>query len=369
MINDPTRSAVLYYPRIEFFEDAWLKAALCIWERVYRIVPSSYRPNDSDDVKVALDAGLVVNVNPTDEDLRTTADDYAGFIDGLKFLPDAIDPANREEEVDPTTWPRIHSEKIDARLLRGMHELVGKFVRDGDWLRVHPRVANGYLLFLADRMAKRRCLPKATDCEEMFVAMQYFAQVSEIEDAFPLEGDEACIGLAVNHVLPSGLDHVPMRDILEFRDGSEEGRGAFRESLTEYCRRISAVEDPQRLGELIRDFCSAIAPKQRRLRDDLTRLGREPAQLSLLTALPASIVALRELLDPSSRTLEPIVVGGLIGLTAIGALANATLGALARQNPPESTYLVDLKKHYGSEAGLHLRVPQLSRMMEEFIND
>jgi len=30
-----TSGSVLYYPTIEFQSDAWLKAAICIWEKVY----------------------------------------------------------------------------------------------------------------------------------------------------------------------------------------------------------------------------------------------------------------------------------------------------------------------------------------------
>jgi hypothetical protein len=46
-----TSGSILYYPTIEFQSDTWLKAAICVWEKIYRIVPPSYKPHDSDEVK------------------------------------------------------------------------------------------------------------------------------------------------------------------------------------------------------------------------------------------------------------------------------------------------------------------------------
>ena len=34
-----TSGSILYYPTIEFQSDTWLKAAICVWEKIYRIVP------------------------------------------------------------------------------------------------------------------------------------------------------------------------------------------------------------------------------------------------------------------------------------------------------------------------------------------
>jgi hypothetical protein len=53
---------VLYYPTIEFYDEVWLKTSLCLWDKIYRIVPDSYKPKDSDEVKTAIDNGLVKNI-------------------------------------------------------------------------------------------------------------------------------------------------------------------------------------------------------------------------------------------------------------------------------------------------------------------
>jgi hypothetical protein len=157
-MTNPNTAGVLYYPHIEFYDSTWLKAALCIWERVYRIVPPSYKPRDADEIKVARDAGLLIDIHPTEQDLRSAAEEYTAFIEDLgDALPAALVPDHEDETA---TWTRVHPEKIDTRLFENLHQLVGTYVPEGEWLRMPPRTANGYLFHLANSMAKRRCLPK-----------------------------------------------------------------------------------------------------------------------------------------------------------------------------------------------------------------
>lgn len=36
--------SILYYPHIEFQDEAWVKSSLLLWNHVYRIVPSLHQP-------------------------------------------------------------------------------------------------------------------------------------------------------------------------------------------------------------------------------------------------------------------------------------------------------------------------------------
>ncbi|SRR6266478_3433885 len=84
-------SSVLYFPSIEFRSVEWLKLALLLWDRIYRIVPPSYTPQDSYEVRVAVDAGLIVNHNPTRENMAGIAIEYEAFLSSLRDpLPDCI---------------------------------------------------------------------------------------------------------------------------------------------------------------------------------------------------------------------------------------------------------------------------------------
>ena len=73
MNNSFTSKSVLYYPSIEFMNESWVKAALLFWDKVYRIVPESVIPNDSDDINTAKSEGLVEDIHLNYDDLKNTA--------------------------------------------------------------------------------------------------------------------------------------------------------------------------------------------------------------------------------------------------------------------------------------------------------
>ena len=55
-------NSILYYPHIEFQNEAWVKSSLLLWDHVYRIVPEGYSPNDSDEIKALVDEDLVRDI-------------------------------------------------------------------------------------------------------------------------------------------------------------------------------------------------------------------------------------------------------------------------------------------------------------------
>lgn len=66
----------MYYPHIEFQNEAWVKSCLLLWNHVYRIVPEGYTPNDSDEIKALVDADLVRNIKLDDKDREDTFDEF-----------------------------------------------------------------------------------------------------------------------------------------------------------------------------------------------------------------------------------------------------------------------------------------------------
>jgi hypothetical protein len=54
----------LYYPFIHFRDEGWLKLSSLYWDDVSRIVPRSYAPRDSREIRTLEDAGVVRRVDP-----------------------------------------------------------------------------------------------------------------------------------------------------------------------------------------------------------------------------------------------------------------------------------------------------------------
>ena len=58
-------NATLYYPTIEFANKEWLWNACLLWDKVYRIVPEGYIPNDRDEIRTLIeDKSVIANIAP-----------------------------------------------------------------------------------------------------------------------------------------------------------------------------------------------------------------------------------------------------------------------------------------------------------------
>jgi hypothetical protein len=58
-------SISLYYPHTEIRNEHWLKSALLYWDGgIRRIVPNSFTPPDTDEVKRVVDDGLITDTSP-----------------------------------------------------------------------------------------------------------------------------------------------------------------------------------------------------------------------------------------------------------------------------------------------------------------
>lgn len=188
-MDELTKSNILYFPHIEIADSASLKAALCVWDAVYRIVPENFKPNDSDEVLQAVDAGALRNIRLSSADLAETREAYSEFIESISFMPDALDREPRE-------MAEIHSDKMDERMVEELSELIGEIARNGDWLQLPRGLADGYMLFLANSVSRKRRLPKFTDSDTMFVSMEYFAMNGEFSEFVYRQGAPSAMQMA-----------------------------------------------------------------------------------------------------------------------------------------------------------------------------
>src|ERR1700719_1845505 len=130
ILHDPTSNNILYFPHIEIADSSLLKSALCVWDIVYRIVPAAYEPNDSDEVREAIDRGRLRDIHLKPDDLVAARNDYLTFLESLPFLPDALDPGPQDAVA------LIHQEKMDQILIQKLSNHLGAITRNGDWIEL-----------------------------------------------------------------------------------------------------------------------------------------------------------------------------------------------------------------------------------------
>jgi hypothetical protein len=359
-MNNPfDADGILYYPSIEFYSVDWLKRALTVWDRVYRIVPRSYSPNDPDEVREAVDEGLVLNIRLDERDLGTTSKEFAEFLERPEGLPAFL--------IGGIPTERVHEEKIDARLRPLMRQLCTKVGAD-EWLELPSEVANGYMLFLADVVARRRQVPRLTDNADIFTAMEFFACDGDISDFVgDPEASEITSAVTLNLITPTGIDHAPMKTVLDFRRETADERARFRSELSALLTEVTSIEDVTFARERVLTAIEKLRTVGHAPRG-LRGFGENLSSTFFTVAVPIALAAFSVLpAGSSANPFDGLRVAGSMAIAGIAALGQTGLEQRRKWTPTAASYFVELESHFGTEHKVQPRY--LYSRMEELIND
>lgn len=353
------KSEVLFFPSIEFYDDGWLKGALCHWEKIYRIIPPSYIPNDSDDVKRAVDAGLVESIHFTRNDLELTAHRFTEFFENAYLTPAGLD--GYEEN-----YSRLHPEKVDARIREQLAALA-KYVDQDGFLTLSRRVANSYMLYLAEEVSRSRNIPKITDDADMFTAIGYFEHDGNFNEAiYNEDAEEVTATLALASLVPADMDTYSMEQVINFHKQSTDGRTAYRESVHHLIQELKSIKNREFFLKRIEKFEQDLAVSRKKfhsLKDQAADLGYGLVAVGLPMAF-SSFSVLSTVMDPWSFT----TIGRSALLGTVSALADHAKSRRSKWAPKDASYWYSMQRAFGPK-GFNGTIPNFHRKFEEFIND
>ena len=339
-----TASFGLYYPFIHFKDDNWLKLSAVYFDKMYRIVPSSYKTEDSDTVK-ALE-GFVDIVRP--EWARPAfGETFAQFIDQYHAqLDERYGVAKRDqwdvkpqELVPPTAGG---PSGLDPRLSyvyfeKMMPELRDRFLNSGlaafdtgddRWMGMHPMLARVYMTALADQLAGERQLQPMTDETLDHLALsgltpERLAQLLlgnvNLVDAAPTEREleQAFALLALRTILPKDMAQVPTKKIVKVREQLAGERGKFQEAAVAFALKNASLreipDERARQDHLKTEFDKTIAPELHKLKEALRGndidvvLGAMNVKTELPAVATTGLAAMG--LTAAGIAINPVVAG------------------------------------------------------------
>jgi len=356
-LNTLTSGSVLYYPTIEFQSDTWLKAAICVWEKVYRIVPPSYKPQDSDEVKEAMDAGLVESIKLENGDLASAAVDFQSFMDEADTFPAAL---QGHDNIDV----RIHPEKIDARLLPLFESLASKIDPQG-FLSVSEEVADAYMLYLATNIARRRKIGKATDDEQVFSVDSYFQFDGNFSEyIFDENQAEVAATVVLPQLLPSGLETDSMERVLNFRNRFAEARASYRENVLDLAKLLTTIESSSHVRDIIEDFRNKLTGAKHASAGRAIATISEHKYAALAIGLPIAAAAFLD----GGKFQWSVALGG-IGIGLIATMADANKSKRSAWKKSDAFYHLALHNYFGWAEGRRIGLPRISDKFHEFMDD
>jgi len=206
----PSTNCALYYPSIEFEDYSRLWSAALLWDRVYRIVPDGYEPNDPPNVRRLAEAGEIgIPIRPGPY-AREVAGEFVAGLESRRW-----DAAALVLDV-PSEYARIHQDKIDVDLRRAL--LTGGAAKaQGEWLCVPTEFESLYMTLLADRMARANDLQLLSDRRAAWSGSTYFHYDGRLDPIPDPAQAQQLAALVIRDCLPERLCDIEVEDLLSFR--------------------------------------------------------------------------------------------------------------------------------------------------------
>jgi hypothetical protein len=345
--------SVLYGPSIEFLSDEWLKCSLLLWDSVYRIVPTTCRPNDSHAVILAKDSGLVREVTLEKEDLSAT---YAEFLDFVKDVP--FTPAGLTPHIE-----RVHEEKIDARLYPLLEAMAVRVDPEG-WLSLPAELARGYMLYLAKTVSGRRNLATATDSVDEWAIMPYFKEEANFDERlyYP-EAQGFYSFMMFSDVLPSRLESIEMKRVIEFAAARKDEKARLRKVLQEFSESIGTCKSQSHAASLVADYETQIKQAKKDFAGSMDFYDAEQGFSLLTVGLPIALGIFQVFGGKDPFNLLNIASSVFIG--AIASYWQYSKVEQVMRKESYASYLVEIDRSLKGDS----RVTRADRILEEFIND
>jgi hypothetical protein len=347
---------ILYFPSIEFASPDWVKGSLLLWDKIYRIVPKEYTPDDSAEIRMAIDSGLIRNITLEKEDLAQTHDDFLQFVDNLPFMPAGL-------QEYPNTEP-VHKDKIDTRLYPILKKIVNRFEGD-DWFYMPTELSKGYMFFLADIVAGRRNMYKGTDNPDAWVTSYYFSEGGNFSEyVYDGEAEGQLAYLNFKDLIPITVPRVPMKSIIRFVEERRDEKKAFREHANAFIEKLAQCESKSHVENLLADYKQDLIKAKDNLRRSMSFCSVDDLSAILTVALPVAMSVLGCLSIYVDRPeFTPIFAS--LGIGSVAALLELRKAQREQRSAHHASYLLNLEERLAREGKIY----KFNNLMEQFIND
>jgi hypothetical protein len=340
----------LYYPYVHIRDDDWLKGAALYWPSVRRLVPHGYAKHDSATAESFAQARILKDEDPGEllkdvggnllETLQESADrltrDYTigaafDFHDDESRWTGGTAPGDSDRDlawVHVTKFPPEAATLLESRGLARRGQPIDEVAADpgepGEWIGLHPALADAYMTVLAGRLGQSAGFQPLTDQTDLRVAtptidVQAAVQLllGRSQDAGVLDdarvGVDTYVMLALQLALPKNLAQVSAEKIVEVRKNLGEELRNFRDYVStqqaELTEMAALALPRRRLEAFTEHVAQTVEDPLRRLENGLKLHKLEPTRSIVLASSFAPPLAL--------------------GAAAITPAAATTIGALA----------------------------------------
>ena len=250
-------NSILYYPTIEFRQEdyQWLWSVSLFSDKIYRIVPPGYKLHEPRNINELCSTGEIgIPISPVPYS-KEASQEFSDFMCQNQRKAAALSLIDDDE----TEYIRIHSSKMDVKLLQDVFYKLKDIDENENWLYANPNTVNFYMTFLANHIAKNNSLSLWTRNQELWTTSTYFLHDGEIqedympEDNFFEPSTKALASLMIPDIFPQNLIDVPPENILHFREKRKDERVEFLAAIERFREKISKADSPEVIQTIVND--------------------------------------------------------------------------------------------------------------------
>lgn len=356
-----TINSALYYPRIEFQNAQWLRTAALIWDKIYRIQPDEFTPNESDDIKqLCEDGDIGIPLQPK-EYAKTVAEEFMMNVHTEQWQAAALD----KEQVK--SYTRIHHDKIDVEI-REMLISKGCANSDDQWLYVPEDFASLYMTYLARKIGKKNNLQAVSDSDAAWTALTYFSTVGINTENNVETLPFALAALMIGNFTPANILDISPKTLLKFRKQYSAERHNFMRAMSDAANQLANCHDATIVHEIMRTIVTDVNKACSDFKRSMGVLKAESFIGYKTLTIPMATPVLHSLLGTDFATLS-ILGATNLALGCIAGFASFKQNGKRLSAESDYSYLVHAEKTF-SGSGCTFDLPRrLHRNLNEFIND
>lgn len=258
-------NATLYYPTIEFNNKEWLWNSCLLWDKIYRIVPEGYVPDDRSEIREVIEENdIVANIVPG-KYATEIFEDFKKVIDESKWAC-----ALSETDYMDGNYVRLHEGKADVQLRELL--IAGNKRDDEGFYRVPREFANTYMIYLANYIAKKNNITLTTDYDFSWLCSNFMDYHGNLDDDICRGDNLTELGaLTFANFIPYGIEKLSAKEIISFREKSKDERRLFFTEMQKMSEIIMNVDDEKIINDIfnarMNEFQKAKEEYFKRMRD------------------------------------------------------------------------------------------------------
>lgn len=344
-------------------------------DKIYRIVPPGYELKEPRNITALCSNGDIgIPISPVKYSTEASQE-FSEFLAKNKRKASALTLI----EEDDAEYIRIHSSKMDVKLLQNVFYKMKHIDEDKNWLYANPNAVNFYMTFLANHIAQKNGLNLWTRNQEVWTASTYFLYNGNLQDMYYGKNlmnysKEALASIIIPDVFPQNILDIPPESILKFRETRSDERSYFMDAINNLRKKLAAADAPEVIQEIIHDEKKKVdaAVREYKKSMDILKVIKFGGALTTVLTVAADVMGY---FNDIPDTYAGAVASSGIWVDILTGLAEKQLGN--RQNP--YTYLAHMKSafsYFPDSSMVCAGLPPLakynytiSRGIEEFICD